>query len=579
MAKSDYLGMASTLGAQLKNMGIPMESVAKQTDDLVGLGADLAATFGGTTADAVGALGSLLRGESNPIERYGVSINAAAIKARMAADGLGDLSGEAETAAKTQTILKILAEQTADSVGQFGREADTAAGRTQIADAKWGDAAATLGEVLLPIIVLAGTALGDMAGWMSENSTTATILIGIVAGLAAGVLVLNGAARTYLAAQALLNSAFAVGTVAKVKDLAATVALKAMYAVDMVKALGWFLVQKGLELTAWGASLIAKGKDLAISLLLNAMYGVDMVKALGLFLLQKGLELAAWTAGTAAKVKDTAANVLSKTAIVAGTVAMGVATAAQWAWNVAMTANPIGLIIAAIVALIAVIVLIVVNFKTISRVAGEVWQNVINWVKAAIQWLGLGPTVKAIGDWFQWLGASAAGVWNWIIGGIKNVASWLTNGIVNTLSAVGSWFNWLGATAAGVWSWVTSGIDGIIGALSTAIDWVRSFASSIADGVGGWISNIFGWGGADLTMSVMHAALGVDASGGPDGTGGWPTWAASSSSSTTSSATTIDVKVSGTDQPTKTASKIVEALDEYFRRNGQLPAGGVSWQP
>src|SRR4051794_31268357 len=67
-----YQELSSTMGAQLKNMGIAMGDLAPQTDALIGMGADLAATYGGTTADAVGALGSLLRGEADPIERYGI---------------------------------------------------------------------------------------------------------------------------------------------------------------------------------------------------------------------------------------------------------------------------------------------------------------------------------------------------------------------------------------------------------------------------------------------------------------------------------------------------------------------------
>ena len=43
--------------------------------------------------------------------------------------------------------------------------------------------------------------------------------------------------------------------------------------------------------------------------------------------------------------------------MIAGKVATGVATAAQWLWNAALTANPIGLVIAAIVGIVAALVL------------------------------------------------------------------------------------------------------------------------------------------------------------------------------------------------------------------------------
>lgn len=53
LSKSEYANFATVVGAQLKNLGVPMEDVAGNTDEMIRLGADLAATYGGTTADAV----------------------------------------------------------------------------------------------------------------------------------------------------------------------------------------------------------------------------------------------------------------------------------------------------------------------------------------------------------------------------------------------------------------------------------------------------------------------------------------------------------------------------------------------
>ncbi|HKE75219.1 MAG TPA: hypothetical protein VKB57_16475, partial [Acidimicrobiales bacterium] len=53
LSSAAYEDMASVFGAQLKNMGVATEDLAPQTDDLISLGADLAAQFGGSTSDAV----------------------------------------------------------------------------------------------------------------------------------------------------------------------------------------------------------------------------------------------------------------------------------------------------------------------------------------------------------------------------------------------------------------------------------------------------------------------------------------------------------------------------------------------
>ena len=177
LARSEYNELATVLGAQLKNMGVPMEDVAQQTGDLIGLGADLAAQFGGSTSDAVSALSSLLRGERDPIERYGVSINEARIKAKMAEMGLEGLEGSAYDAGKAQATLALLTEQTADAQGAFARESGTLAGQQQRLKAEMENVKTEIGTALLPVVTdLLGVfrdeavpILQDLAAWFTEN--------------------------------------------------------------------------------------------------------------------------------------------------------------------------------------------------------------------------------------------------------------------------------------------------------------------------------------------------------------------------------------------------------------------------
>ena len=59
LSTSAYQQMASVVGAQLQNLGVDQATAAGETQNLITLGADLAATMGGTTADAVNALGAV----------------------------------------------------------------------------------------------------------------------------------------------------------------------------------------------------------------------------------------------------------------------------------------------------------------------------------------------------------------------------------------------------------------------------------------------------------------------------------------------------------------------------------------
>lgn len=208
LSKNQYNELASVLGAQLKNIGVEQGALVGQTNDLIKTGADLAATFGGTTADAVSALSALMRGERDPIERYGVSIKQATIEAKLAEMGLKGLEGEAKTAAETQATLALLTEQTSSSMGQFAREADTAAGAQQRAAAEWENAKASLGEALLPYAAKAATVLGDLAKIVGEHPELFQIAAAAVLGLTGALLGLRATitvVQTLKTANDLLN--------------------------------------------------------------------------------------------------------------------------------------------------------------------------------------------------------------------------------------------------------------------------------------------------------------------------------------------------------------------------------------
>jgi phage-related protein len=220
LSSTAYRNMATVLGSQLKNMGTDVAALAPKTNDLIGLGADLAAQYGGNTSDAVAALSSLLRGERDPIERYGVSIKQADIEAQKAAMGLSGLEGEADKTATTQATLALLTKQTADAQGAFARETDTAAHAQQVANAEWSNATAQLGQAFLPALLVVSQVLGQVARFVQENSTLVGALA-VVIGVAAGaILAINVAFKAWTLAtqamtiaQGLLNAVMALNPI------------------------------------------------------------------------------------------------------------------------------------------------------------------------------------------------------------------------------------------------------------------------------------------------------------------------------------------------------------------------------
>lgn len=151
LSKNAFNELAGPLGAMLKNAGFGMEEVSGKTIDLTKRAADMAATFGGPVDQAVGAITAALRGETDPIERYGVSMKAADIEARALADSGKKSAKELTNQELAAARLAILFEQTASAEGQFGREADTAAGKAERLKAKQENLSAQMGAYLLPL--------------------------------------------------------------------------------------------------------------------------------------------------------------------------------------------------------------------------------------------------------------------------------------------------------------------------------------------------------------------------------------------------------------------------------------------
>ena len=184
----EYRELTASTGAMLKNMGMPMDEVASKSQNLVGVASDLAATFGGSTKDAIEAVNALMRGEADPIERYGVSIKQSDINARMAAKGLDKLTGSAAKQAQAQTLLEMLTEQTSSAQGQFARETDTAAHKQQVATAKFNDAKEAIGTGLLPMFAELASKGAVLAGVIGRHPKV-FLALGTAVGIAAGAIV------------------------------------------------------------------------------------------------------------------------------------------------------------------------------------------------------------------------------------------------------------------------------------------------------------------------------------------------------------------------------------------------------
>ncbi len=259
----------------------------------------------------------------------------------------------------------------------------------------------------------------------------------------------------------------------------------------------------------WGRALIASAQAGR----LHALMTMDVRAAV------KSLAGATWggvraaIAWTVATVKDIAMKAAHVAAVVAGTVATWASTAAsraaaaaQWLWNAAMAANPIGLIIAGVAALAAGVVLLIKNWGVVTaavRGAFDWFKNLLgkapDWLLALVFPFGLiikhfdtlqavatavfGALKSAVSSAVGWIEAMAVGVFARVTGVIGSVVDWIAStwGLVQKIllaPIAGVQMGWtaLGHALVGVFTSVADTVTGIFStvrdAITGAIDWL-----------------------------------------------------------------------------------------------------------
>jgi len=390
-------------------------------------------------------------------------------------------------------------------------------------------------QFLVPALTSLGQFLGDNTG----------LVLAAVGAYAAWKLVMAGIDFTKTIAglvsstvEWVKNTAAAVANkAALIGSKAETLALMAMYAKDFVVAVAtgtgrW--IANTSALIANRVAMLAHEAAQAPGALLTLAKYVGMVsvawirntaaliankaQAIALFAVMGAQGVAAFAktlpallAQTAAWVANTAAQIAARVATIAAAVAQGVLTAAQWLLNLAMDANPIGIIILAIAALVAAIVWLVANWGTVITFLSDTWQNVASFFVTvgeaiAAWWNGLwsaiatwvvstfGPVIQYVIDtWnflfavFQLVGAAISAWWNGLWGDISSFFSGIWNQIVAVVGTIGSAFSnafgGIGDIIRGAFESVVSFVKGVINTLIDIVNNVIGSINAVADGV------------------------------------------------------------------------------------------------
>ena len=166
--ETQALEAAATFAQFGKAAGLAGNDLVDFSTEFVTLSADLASFNNSSPEEAITALGSALRGEAEPLRRFGVLLDDATLKTKAMEMGISDGTSKLTTQQKVLAAHAVVLEQTTDAQGDFARTADGLANTTRILSAAVEDAKAEIGLGLVAAIETATGAMGGSQG-MAET--------------------------------------------------------------------------------------------------------------------------------------------------------------------------------------------------------------------------------------------------------------------------------------------------------------------------------------------------------------------------------------------------------------------------
>lgn len=180
-SKQSVLDAAGAFGTFGKAAGLAGEDLSTFTTDFVTLSTDLASFNNTTPEEAVQAIGAALRGEAEPLRRFGVLLNDATLKAEAMKLGIYDGSGALTAQQKILAAQAAIYKQTGDAQGDFARTADGLANKQRTLSALFKNFQIQLGQQLLPAATDFANGLvkiNDAFSNMPTPATNATVKVG-----------------------------------------------------------------------------------------------------------------------------------------------------------------------------------------------------------------------------------------------------------------------------------------------------------------------------------------------------------------------------------------------------------------
>lgn len=438
IGKTAATQMVGAMGAMMQSSGLTEKASSSMSEKLVQLTGDLSSFYNVGTSDMWEKIRAGISGETKPLKDLGINMSEANLSAFALSEGIKTAYSKMSQSEQVTLRYNYLLSVTKNAQGDFARTSATSmANQSRIFQMNINNMKQTIGATFLPSINSAYNAINPLFQQAIPK-------------VSAAVQALANNIKTHK--NDIVNAVKSVITVAQ--NIFGFVESHG----DLVKGA---VIGIATAVGVWKTAMLAANT-------VSTIHGALM--ALGI--VQDGAAAAAKTANTAATEGE---------------------TVAQTGLNAVLTANPIGLVIAAIAALAAAAYLIIKNWGSISKFFSGVWD-------------GIKGAFAGAGNWFKntFEGAKNAvqGAWSNVSGffgkvggsikkgfedGAKGSGTPLQNMVTNSLnmyktmlsklgtmiqkSPVGQWF-------ANAFNSAKSAVTGAMNSISTAVQNAINFITA-----------------------------------------------------------------------------------------------------
>ena len=402
LSASDYMATANKMGSLFQGSGLTQERALDLTSKAMQRAADVASVMGIETKFAMESIAGAAKGNFTMMDNLGVAMNATTLQAYALEKGLNFKWNTATNAQKAELAMQMFFERTAQYEGNFAREAE------QTLSGSFGQMKTSVQNVLANLAL--GKSLEKPLANMQDSILTFTRNI-----VPTVVNIINQLPDIVTAVLAEISPIIeeAMGRIRSPFGEILVFGLK------VIKVL-WDMRYAILAIA--GAALAWRVAMDAIYLATKAMKAFNIIISVG-----KGIMIAYQAAmyGTQIAIHSTGATaVAASIGIKLFNVATKIATAAQWLFNAALSANPIALVIIGITALIGIILVLAGKWQAVTKAVDGFFNKIHN--------------IKGIGGAIlEFLVMPLEIVWKWVRNIFDIFEAFKVGGFLNGIKMIG----------------------------------------------------------------------------------------------------------------------------------------------